>query len=159
MNEHLTIGNWMKKKVVTISVSASIREAASLLVSEKVGTLPVLDTDGKLVGEVTITDIVQIFLPDFVSLMETIDFVEDYGALKVPSEKVLHRADTVTLAEIMTEPTAAEEDSSLIKGLSLMIKNDLIDLPVVQEGRIVGIASRVDIGRAFLIQWLVDNDE
>ncbi len=84
--------------------------------------------------------IIQIFLPDF---------VEDFGALKVPSEEVFHRADTVTLAEIMTEPTAAEEDSSLIKASSLMIKQDLINLPVVQDGRLVGIASRVDIGGAF----------
>ncbi len=59
----------------------------------------------------------------------------------------------------MKEPTAVEEDSSLIKALSLMIKHDLIDLPVVRDGRLVGIASRVDIGRAFLIQWLANNDE
>ncbi len=159
MNEHMKIGDCMKKTVVSISVSASIREAASLLVKEKVGTLPVLDNDRKLVGELSITDIIQIFLPDFVSLMEKIDFVGDYGVLKVPSDEVFQRADTVTLAEIMKEPTAVEEDSSLIKALSLMIKHDLIDLPIVRDGRLVGIASRVDIGRAFLIQWLANNDE
>jgi CBS domain-containing protein len=35
-----------------------------------------------------------------------------------------------------------------------MITHDILDLPVVRGGKLVGIASRVDIGRAFLESWL-----
>ena len=125
-----------------------------MLVDRRVGTLPVLDEDGVLIGVTTITDITHIFLPDFISLLADIDFVKDFGALKTPSKENLERAETLTVADIMEEPMAEEEDCSLVRALSVMEKHNLADLLVVRERQLVGIASRVDIGRAFLTTWL-----
>ncbi len=155
MGEELEIGAWMKRDVVAIHASASIKEAAALLVDRKVGTLPVVDEGGVLIGMTSITAIVHIFLPDFVSLLTDIDFVKDYGALKTPSQEDLERAETLSVADIMEAPVAVEEDCSLIRALAVMEKHNLRDLPVVKDGRLVGIASRVDIGRAFLTAWLM----
>jgi CBS domain-containing protein len=148
------IGDWMKQDVVAVHASASIKEAAALLVERKVGTLPVVDEESTLIGILFITDIVHIFLPDVVSLMDDIDFVGDFGALKTPSKRDLERAETLTVADVMEEPTSVEEDCSLLRALSMMEKHNLRDLPVVRNQQLVGIASRVDIGRAFLTDWL-----
>jgi CBS domain-containing protein len=59
------------------------------------------------------------------------------------------------VADIMEEPVSVAEDCTLIRALSFMEKYRIRDLPVVKEGRLVGIASRVDIGRAFLSSWLL----
>jgi CBS domain-containing protein len=40
-----------------------------------------------------------------------------------------------------------------------MEKHRMRDLPVVKEGKLIGIASRVDIGRAFLSSWLAAHRE
>ncbi len=64
----------------------------------------------------------------------------------------------LSVTNIMDSPIAVEENSSLIRALSVMEKHNLRDLPVVRDGRLVGIASRADIGRAFLEQWLADAD-
>ncbi len=53
----------------------------------------------------------------------------------------------------MAEPIAVEDDSSLIRALAIMHKHNLADLPVLKQGKLVGIASRVDIGRAFFADW------
>jgi CBS domain-containing protein len=154
MADDLEIGIWMKRDVVAVHTLTSVREAAVLLADRKVGTLPVVDEAGVLIGVTSITDIVHIFLPDFVSLLEDIDFVQDFGALKTPSKENLERAEALSVATIMEEPVAVEEGCSLIRALSVMEKHNLRDLPVVRDGRLVGIASRVDVGRAFLTTWL-----
>ena len=154
MTDKLEIGDWMKRDVVVIDASASVKEAATLLVDRRVGTLPVVDEAGLLIGVVTTACITQIFLPDFVSLLEDFDFVQDFGALKTPSEKDLERVETLSVTDIMEAPVAVEENCPLIRALSVMEKQVLGDLLVVRGERLVGIASRVDIGRAFLTKWL-----
>lgn len=154
MADSLTMSDCMKREVVTARPTASVREAATLLVQKRVGTLPVVDEDGMLLGVTSITRIAHLFLPDFVALLQNIDFIKDYGALKTPSQEEWKRVAGLSVADIMDSPIAVEENSSLIRALSMMEKHNLRDLPVVRDGRLVGIASRVDIGRAFLEQWL-----
>jgi len=149
------IGAWMKRDVVAVHASTSIREAAALLVDRKVGTLPVVDEVGILIGILSITDIVHIFLPDVISLIDDIDFVGDFGALKRPASRDLKRAESLAVVDIMEQPVSADEECSMLRALSMMEKHNLRDLPVVTKGgRLVGIASRVDIGRALLTYWL-----
>jgi CBS domain-containing protein len=143
----------MKRNVVFVGADTTIGEAVSLMVEKSVGTLPVVDEAGTLVGITTISDIIQIFLPDFVSLLSNIDFVKDYGILKFPSQKSLDKVENQSVADIMEKPVAVEDDSSLIRSLATMHKYNLVDLPVLKQGKLVGIASRVDIGREFFASW------
>jgi len=154
MPDSLTMHDCMKREVVAVKPTASVRDAAALLVQKRVGTLPVVDEDGMLVGVTSISRIIQLLLPDFVALLQNIDFIKDYGALKSPSREEWERVASLAVADIMDSPIAVEENSPLIRALSVMEKYNLRDLPVVRDGRLVGIASRADIGRAFLEQWL-----
>ncbi len=150
------ISKWMKRNVVYAEPDMTIREAAALVIEKKVGTLPVVDEAGTLVGVISIGDIIQIFLPDFVSLLSDISFIKDYGALESPSLENLEKAGRLSVADIVREPVVVEDNCALIRALSVMEKHNLRDLLVVKEGKLVGIASRVDIGRAFLISWQIN---
>jgi len=147
------IGKWMKREVVSISPDATIREVAALILEKRIGTLPVVDDEGTLVGTVSITDIVKMFLPDFVAVMDEIDFVHDYGDLENTTEEDRQRARTLHVSDVMEEPVALEDDAGLVHALSVMEKHNLSDLIVIREGKLVGIASHVDIGRAFLTDF------
>lgn len=149
-----TIGTWMKRNVVSIGPEATMLDAARLLAHKKVGTLPVVDNSGHLVGLTSMRKIVRFFLPDFINVFEDVDFVSDFGAIDIPSPVDIKKSGKITVKEIMEEAVSVEQDSSLMRALALMITHDLIDLPVVRNGKLVGIASRVDIGRAFLMSWL-----
>lgn len=144
----------MKTNVVSIHQDATLLEAATLLAAKRVGTLPVIDSEGRLVGLTTMRGLVKGFLPDFVSLVENVDFVKDFGALEEISEEDMAKANAMTVAEIMEEPTSVVEDCSLVRALAIMSTHQMPDIPVVRDGKLVGIASRVDIGRAFLETWL-----
>ena len=147
------ISKWMKHNVVSAEADMTVREAAVLVMEKKVGTLPVVDEAGPLVGVISMGDIIQILLPDFVSLLSDIGFIKDYGALESPSLENLEEVGRLSVADIMRDPVVVEDNCALIRALSVMEKHKLRDLLVVKEGKLVGIASRVDIGRAFLINW------
>ena len=147
------IGKWMKREVVLITPDATLREVAALILEKRVGTLPVVDDKGTVVGTVSITDIVELFLPDFVAVMDEIDFVHDYGDLENTSEEDRQRARMLHVSDVMEEPVALEDDAGLVHALSVMEKHNLRDLIVTRDGKLVGIASQVDIGRAFLTDF------
>ncbi|MEX1247742.1 MAG: CBS domain-containing protein [Anaerolineales bacterium] len=151
-----TIGSWMKKGVISIGPEATLLDAARLLAEKQIGTLPVVDKKGHLIGLTNIRKIVRFFLPDFINVMEDVDFVRDFGAIDIPSPIDIKLASHKTVEEIMDEPVSVEEKASLMRALALMVTHDIPDIPVVRDGKLAGIASRVDIGRAFLHSWLDD---
>ena len=69
------VGTWMKKDVVSIRPEASLLEAAQLRSKKRIGTLPVVDGRGRLVGLTSLRAIVRLFMPDFVQLVGDVDFV------------------------------------------------------------------------------------
>lgn len=152
------ISSCMKRNVVTTRPETTIREVAALLIEKRVDTLPVVDEKGRLVGLITIMDVVQIFFPDFVSLLPNIDFVKDFGTRKNPSTGSLEMAEILLVRDIMEKPVAVEEDSGLLMALSVMYKHNLSDIPVLKAGKLVGIASRMDIGQVFLMDWQKSQD-
>jgi CBS domain-containing protein len=143
----------MKTDVISIGPNSNVRRAAALIVDKRIGTLPVVEGDGKLIGLLTIGDVLHLFMPDFVELLDRIEFVPDFGVLE---EKPLP-ADIAgrPVREVMGEPVSVVRSCGLLRAFAEINHRDLLDLPIVDErGRLVGIASRVDIGRAFLRHWL-----
>lgn len=151
----MTVSECMKKEVTTALPSTTVREAARLLVERRVGTLPIVDANGVLLGIVGVTEILNIFLPDFVALLEDIDFVKHFGALEDLAPRDVPEAHALTVKDIMKEPVAVEEDAGLLRAFALMKQHNLRDLPVVsKDGKLVGIASRVDVACGFLSPWV-----
>jgi CBS domain-containing protein len=148
----MIISNCMKRIVHSISPATTIRQAAETFVSYHIGTLPVVDADGKLVGILQIRDLVSLVMPDFVNLMQDFDFVIDFGAAEF--RKPDHELLVTPISAVMQPPISVEGDSGLLRASALFKKHHLSDLPVVDENeRLIGIASLVDIGTAFLARW------
>jgi CBS domain-containing protein len=147
------IGNSMKHEVISISVAASIREAAAFFVDEHIGTLPVVDGDGKLAGILHIRDLLELIMPSFVRLVKDFDFVlGDFSVFEtlLPLPEVADQP----ASSIMVPPVCVKVGSGLLRAFAIMNRHDVYDLPVVDDdGRLVGIASRVDIGKALLSGW------
>jgi CBS domain-containing protein len=144
----------MKQNVYTVSHSTSIADAAKMFAGKHIGSLPVVDGQGRLVGLLQLRDLLELVLPDFLDLLDNFDFAPDFGAVeeRIPSAEVLARP----VNTIMQSPISVEMDSGLLRAFSLLHKHQLHDLPVVDDDNIlVGIASRVDVGTAFVTNWNV----
>ncbi|MBI2560626.1 MAG: CBS domain-containing protein [Planctomycetes bacterium] len=125
-----------------------IREAAKVFIARKFGALPILDKRDKLIGIVTIMDLLKVFLPDFVPLVD-IDFIKDYGALEI-QEKDVEKIESLVVDDIMTKKVVSvDSDCPLTRAISLMKKHDFRHLPVVKGGKLIGMVSSTDICRRF----------
>ncbi len=149
------IGECMKRDVVVVTASTTVQQAARVVVDKHVGTLPVVDEEGILTGVVRLQDLLRVFMPDFVALLNNIDFVHDFGALEQVQPKDVSEAARLTISDLAEAPVAVEEESGLMHACATIVKHQLQDLPIVDKvGRLVGIASRVDIVAAFFAAWL-----
>ncbi len=142
----------MKKKVISIRDTDDLGMAAKQFVKHHVGTLPVVNAQGKLVGVLQLRDLLTLILPSFTNLMENFDFVGDFGAMESngPSQEIISKR----VSEVMEAPLYVDDTCGLSRAFALLHHHNLTDLPVVDSARcLVGIASRVDIGTAILKNW------
>ena len=148
----MKIRDCMKRNVVSISETSTIRKAAAVFVKHHVGLLPVIDQNNRLVGVMGLRDLLSLELPDFVNFVVDVDFVHDFGAVETthPSAKMLDESIKI----LMKPPITVPENSGLLRAYALMLQHNLHDMPVVSEDqKLVGMASRVDIGTAIVSAW------
>jgi len=142
----------MKKNVVSIPESASIREAAHRMAEKRIGTLPVVDSQGLVIGMIGLQQLLTLELPDFFNLIPDLDFLQDFGA--VESTRPTPEQIDQPITSLMQPATLVVEDCGLLRAFGIMIKHNLADLIVVSDdGKLRGIASRVDIGSEILATW------
>jgi len=142
----------MKRHVVSIPATTTIREAAAIFVKKHIGLLPVVDKKNKPIGVIGIRDLLKLEMPDFINLVVDVDFVHDFGAVEDtrPAAKILNK----TVKSLMRPVITVEEDCGLLRAYALMLQQNLHDIPVVsKDGTLIGIASRVDVGVAILSTW------
>lgn len=148
----MNVTSCMKRDVVSVHATVTIREAAAILVKKHIGLLPVVDDDNKPVGMISMRDMLTLELPDFVTFLADVDFVHDFGAVEEthPSAKTLNK----TVKTMMKPVITVDADCGLLRAYALMLQHNLHDMPVVsKDGKLMGITSRVDIGVAILSTW------
>jgi CBS domain-containing protein len=148
----MVISECMKRNVISIHTTATVREAAAVFAKKHIGILPVVDEGDKPVGVVRLRDMLRLELPDFVNFIADVDFVHDFGAVETtrPTAAVLDKS----IQTLMITPVTVQEESGLLRAYALMLQHDLHDILVVShEGQLTGVASRVDIGAAILSTW------
>lgn len=148
----MEIRKYMKRNVVSIPETSTIRAAAAVFVKHHIGLLPIVDKENKLVGVVGLRDLLSLELPDFVSFVADVDFVHDFGAVETtrPPAEVLDNLVTTLMIPAISVP----EDAGLLRTYALMLQHGLHDMPVVSaDGKLSGVASRVDVGVAILSAW------
>jgi len=143
----------MSTKVVTVSPMTSVRDIAALMVEKHVSGLPVLNENGTLVGMISEGDLLRRLeigtekrRRRWASFFSGVDeqareFTKSHGlrAGDIMTEQVLHVAPETSLGDVV----------------SLMEKHNIKRLPVLRDGELVGIVSRVDLLRALAVRQAV----
>jgi CBS domain-containing protein len=105
----------------SIGASASVVEAARLMREQNIGSLPVTE-DERLVGMITDRDITTIV-------------VAESAAPETTSVGDVYSRDLISV----------ESDHGLDEALQLMARHQVRRLPVVENGRLVGMVAQADI--------------
>ncbi len=121
----------------------TLKEAANILVTAKrdeersgVKGLPVLDPEGKMIGFLSMGDILKAVEPSYLSVMNLGHFTWD-GMVESLAKKVSGKK----VSEMMTtEVISVHEDAPLMECVDDMIKHGVKRLPVLgKDGRVKGI--------------------
>lgn len=129
----MRIREWMTPTPVTVSPATPITKAQDLMLYRRIRHLPVVD-DGQLVGIVTDRDVRTVQPSPATSFA--------VGEIRFLLEKLL-------VGEVMTRSViTVGPDEPLADAVRLMLENKIGGLPVVAEGRLVGILTELDLLRA-----------
>jgi CBS-domain-containing membrane protein len=144
----LTARDIMTREVVTIGSKASVEDLAKLLEERRISGVPVLDDRGTLVGVVTQSDLVQrsrdMELPPALNILDLHLFLETPSHFQKRLEKLLGNK----VKDVMTEnPLTIAPDTPVREIAGLMSSKGVHTLPVLDEGKLVGIVGKLDLIR------------
>jgi CBS domain-containing protein len=147
----LTAFDIMTKEVVSVTTGTSIRQLAELMSLHRIGSVPVVDDKGALVGIVTETDLIEqdksFHIPTVISLFDWVIYLESEKKF----EKELMRMTGQTVGDIYTKEVITVEPKTKVSEIAdLMCDQKIHSLPVVDEGKLVGIVSRIDLIRSMV---------
>ncbi len=142
--------NYMTTDVITVGRAANVAEIASTMKRHRITGVPVVDDERRLLGVVTHEELINIFIPHYLSMFDELAFLDDLGAIEAQTmaeiEPSLFLAEDVMVAD----PVVVGPETSIMKVAALMLNRKLVLIPVVDgEGRLVGIMNRSDISCAF----------
>jgi len=143
-----TAAEIMDPDVPTVTRDEDARKAIELLAETDLGAIPVVDSDGKVVGIVSESDLVlseeesDLHLPHYLDLMGGVIFV---GSMKGFEEK-LNKAFATNVRDLMTaDPVVVSVDGSAEAVAKKIADSHHNHLPVVDgDGRLAGMVTRAD---------------
>jgi CBS domain-containing protein len=131
MLANLTVREYMTANPAVFSPETDVFAAIRELISRKITGAPVVDAKGKLVG-----------------------VFSEVECMKVTLSAAYHEEMPGKIAEFMTTDfQAVDGETSIAEVADLFTKSTLRQFPVVEEGHLIGVISRVDILKALLKVW------
>ncbi|MHC4212342.1 MAG: CBS domain-containing protein [Planctomycetota bacterium] len=116
----------MTSEVLSVKKDTPVREAIELMLIHQIAGLPVVNDDMRLVGIITEKDVIKLY--------------------KSPDE-----GQWRTVEEFMTTPAVHfEQDERFEDICECLIRNDFRRVPVLSNGKLVGIVSRPDVAEQIL---------
>jgi CBS domain-containing protein len=141
----------MTTEVITVSPDMAIDEVAKILLNHHVNGVPVVDSNGRVIGLICQSDLIiqqkafpvpSVFnlLGGLVPLRRTEDF-----------DREVRKMAAVKAVDAMTNnPVAVSPETSIMDIANLMVKKQFHTLPVVEGGKLVGIIGKEDVLRTIL---------
>jgi CBS domain-containing protein len=138
------VSECMTRAVITLSPDMRVGTAWKIMLQHVLKAVPVIDTDGRVIGIVTNEDLlVRAGIQERLSL-----------AIRMPNTSIEQELaelenSTLTIEQVMSQPTITLlENETLGNAVRTMLQSGLKRLPVVnKENKLVGILSRLDILR------------
>lgn len=120
----------MKKELHTVSPDDRVIHARRIMIDEDIARLPVVD-QGMLVGMISDNEII---------------FALANVKKSFPLGRQKHRLDELLVKDVMNTPALwTEPNTTVTDAASIMLKKNVGALPLIENGKVVGIVSRTDL--------------
>ena len=138
--EELCVRDLMTEQPRVVTADTPLRDAARLLVSARIGGLPVVDDEGIVVGMLSERELMQHLLTAYLQ-----------GGAPRPGTFDATGNTRRSVRDVMTRQVlCVSPEQPLAEAASLMNNRNVDRVPVVKEGRLVGFLTRGDIVRKLI---------
>ncbi len=133
-----TVRDVMSTHVIAARQSATFKELAAMLSSQRVSAFPVVDEDNKVIGIVSETDLLA---------KEALEGTVPDTLASLPDQREGTRVSGLTAADLMTRHVVTiGPDEPVSHAARLMYNKRVKRLPVIgDDGTLIGIVSRSDV--------------
>jgi acetoin utilization protein AcuB len=136
VTETMRVKNKMTPNPIVATPKTNYNEALRLMQQNHIKHLPIVDAHDNLVGIVTQGDMLR---------------AEPSPVTTLSVFEIASLLEKVTMDKIMTSPVCAVDEScSITNAARFMLENEIDCLPVVLEGKLVGIITDTDIFKTFV---------
>lgn len=147
----LTAKDIMSTTPVIVAPDTDILDAAKLMLQHGFNGLPVLASDGRLVGVICQSDLIsqqkRLNLPSLFTVLD--GFIPMKSMSDIDAE--VRKIAASTVAEGMTPaPTTVGPDTPIDEVASMMVDHKFYTLPVVDDGKVLGVVGKEDILRTLV---------
>ena len=126
----------MSRHPITITADVHIDEALKVMRDNRVRRLPVVDKDGRPVGIISEMDLL---------------YASPSPATSLSVYEIHYLMARITVQDVMTkEVISIKENTPLEEAARIMVDNKIGGLPVVRDGKLVGIITETDLFKIFL---------
>jgi acetoin utilization protein AcuB len=136
----ICVREWMTSPVEVVTMSTPVGDAYSLMTRQGIRRLPVLDSDGRLIGIVTLGDLRE---------------ARPSPASTLSIYEMNYLLSKLTVESVMTyNPYTVAPETPIQKAAEIMLCRRVSGLPVTNsQGELVGIITESDIFRMLIDQW------
>jgi CBS domain-containing protein len=144
----------MTRSVVSVTGETRLREVARILLEHRISAVPVLDSAGRVIGMISEGDLVgsddanerrarrdwwlgllaegEALSPDFLASLRDVDR---------------------TAQDVMSAPVVTVDEATSLRDIArILADRNIKRVPVVRDGKVVGIVSRADLLRGMAAQ-------
>jgi acetoin utilization protein AcuB len=126
----------MSRHPITVKPTTPVDAALKRMREEKVRRFPVVNEDGKLVGIVSDKDLL---------------YAAPSPATSLSIYELHYLYSRITIEQVMTRDViTVEENDPLEEAARVMVDNKIGGLPVMRDGKLVGIITETDIFKTFM---------
>jgi len=142
----LTASEIMTKDVISVHPETPVAKLATLLTTHNISGVPVLDDDNNVIAVVTESDLIdqskKLHIPTVVTILDSVFYLENPDKMEAEMKKIA----ATRVAEICSgTPKTISPDTRLDEIATIMAEDNIHTLPVLDEGKLVGIIGKKDI--------------
>lgn len=141
VGEVATAADIMQTDHVILPDTATLREAADMMVTHRVTDIPVVNAAGEFLGLVTTGRLLKVGIPDYLLMMDNLNFLKSFE----PFQDLLKQEQTMKVTEVMkTEVPKFTPSTPMIQVAGKLVESH-VEFGVILEGKkFIGTISRFD---------------
>ena len=145
MDRILLVKDMMVKNFTAIPQDATIREAAEILQNGGFSGAPVVDGKNNLVGIISEKDLFQTLYPTYDEFYQEEALIPTMDSEAM--QKWLKESGNKRIKDIIKKPISTTPETPLVKIGAIMLAQGIHRLPVLENGKLVGIITRRSLYR------------